>query len=254
MSSRGKFMIIDGNSLIHRAFYAIRPLSTTAGEPTNAVYGFINMLNKILADEDPACVAVAFDKGKITFRHDHFEAYKAHRKATPEDLRPQFDTVREVLRAMNIPVYECEGFEADDLIGTVTARAEEAGYESIIVTGDRDALQLVSDLTRVMITRKGISEMEVFDPAALKEKYGLEPRQVIDLKGLMGDASDNIPGVPGVGEKTAQKLVLEFGGVENLLANTDQLAPKLRQKLEENRDLALLSKRRSFPGSPQSGR
>jgi DNA polymerase-1 len=243
MGSQGKFMIIDGNSLIHRAFYAIRPLSTTAGEPTNAVYGFVNMLYKILADEDPACIAVAFDKGKITFRHDHFEAYKAHRKATPEDLRPQFDTVREVLRAMNIPVYECEGFEADDLIGTVTARAEEAGFESIIVTGDRDALQLVSDLTRVMITRKGISEMEVFDPAALKEKYGLEPRQVIDLKGLMGDASDNIPGVPGVGEKTAQKLVLEFGSVENLLANTDKLASKLRQKLEENRDLALLSKR-----------
>lgn len=243
MSSRGKFMIIDGNSLIHRAFYAIRPLATSAGEPTNAVYGFINMLFKILADEEPACIAVAFDKGRITFRNDHFEAYKAHRKATPEDLRPQFDTVREVLRAMNIPLYECEGFEADDLIGTVTARAEEAGYESLIVTGDRDALQLISDRTRVMITRKGISEMDVFDPAALKEKYGLEPQQVIDLKGLMGDASDNIPGVPGIGEKTARKLVMEFGSIENLLANMEKLAPKLRQKLEENRDLALLSKK-----------
>ena len=243
MTSQGKFMIIDGNSLIHRAFYAIRSLTTTTGEPTNAVYGFTNMLLKILADVEPACITVAFDKGKITFRHDHFAEYKAHRKATPEDLRPQFDTVREVVRAMNIPIYECEGFEADDLIGTVTARAEEAGFESLIVTGDRDALQLISDRTKVLLTRKGISEIDVFDLKALKEKYGLEPQQVIDLKGLMGDASDNIPGVPGVGEKTAQKLVMEYGSVESVLENTDKLAPKLRQKLEENRDLALLSKR-----------
>lgn len=243
MISRGRFMIIDGNSLIHRAFYAIRPLTTTMGEPTNAVYGFVNMLLKILADEEPACIAVAFDKGKITFRHDHFVEYKAGRKATPEDLRPQFDTVREILRVMNIPIYECDGFEADDLIGTVTARAEEAGYESLIVTGDRDALQLVSERTKVMLTRKGISELDIFDPAAVREKYGLKPEQVIDLKGLMGDASDNIPGVPGVGEKTAQKLVMEFGSVEDVLENLDKLAPKLRQKIEDNRDLAVLSKR-----------
>lgn len=243
MTPRGKFMVIDGNSLIHRAFYAIRPLTTTTGEPTNAVYGFINMLQKILSVEAPACVAVAFDKGKITFRNEHYVEYKAHRKATPEDLRPQFEMVREVLRAMNIPIYELEGFEADDLIGTVTAMAEEAGFESLIVTGDRDALQLVSDRTKVMLTRKGISELEIFDPAAVQEKYGLEPLQVIDLKGLMGDASDNIPGVPGVGEKTAMKLVQEFGSVENLLDNLDRLAPKMQQKLIENRDLAVLSKR-----------
>lgn len=243
MTSRGKFMVIDGNSLIHRAFYAIRPLTTTSGEPTNAVYGFINMLLKILAAEDPACIAVAFDKGKVTFRNEHYVEYKAHRKATPEDLRPQFDMVREVLRAMNIPIYEMDGFEADDLIGTVTARAEEAGYDSLIVTGDRDALQLVSNRTKVMLTRKGITELEIFDPPAVQEKYGLKPLQVIDLKGLMGDASDNIPGVPGIGEKTAQKLVQEFGSVENLLDNLDRLAPKLQQKLTENRDLAVLSKR-----------
>ncbi len=243
MSSRGKFMIIDGNSLIHRAFYAIRPLSTSAGEPTNAVFGFANMLLKILADEQPACIAVAFDKGKITFRHDHFAAYKAHRKATPEDLRPQFDIVRELLRAMQIPIYECEGFEADDLIGTVTAKSEQAGYDNLIVTGDRDALQLVSNCTKVMLTRKGISELEIFDLAALQDKYGLLPEQVIDFKGLMGDASDNIPGVPGIGEKTAQKLMLEYGSMENLLANLDKLVPRLRQKLAENTDLALLSKR-----------
>ncbi len=242
MKEAGKFMIVDGNSLMHRAFYAIPLLSTSEGLFTNAVYGFVNMLLKILADEKPACVAVAFDKGRVTFRTGQYEQYKGHRKPTPEELRPQFALVKEVLQAMDIPVYELEGYEADDLIGTVTRLAEQEGYRSLIITGDRDALQLVSPATEVLLTKKGISELEKYNLAKVNERYGLTPDRVIDLKGLMGDPSDNIPGVPGIGEKTALKLVQEYGTMENLYANLDRLPPKLQEKLAENRELAFLSK------------
>ncbi|PKM80243.1 MAG: DNA polymerase I [Firmicutes bacterium HGW-Firmicutes-14] len=237
-----KFMILDGNSLIHRAFYAIPLLSTSEGVFTNAVYGFVNMLMRILGDEKPACVAVAFDKGRVTFRTEQFEDYKSHRKPTPEELRPQFALAKEVLGAMGIPVYELEGYEADDLIGTVTRLAEEQGYNSIIVTGDRDALQLVSAMTRVLLTKKGISELEVYDPERVNERYGLTPDQMKDLKGLMGDSSDNIPGVPGVGEKTALKLIQQYGSIEKVYDNLGDLSPKLRQKLADNREIAFLSR------------
>jgi len=243
MKEKAKFMILDGNSLIHRAFYAIPLLTTSEGIFTNAVYGFVNMLMKILDDEKPDCVAVAFDKGKITFRTEHFEQYKGHRKPTPEELRPQFALVKEILKAMDIPVYELEGYEADDLIGTVTRLAEEQGYRSLIVTGDRDTLQLVSPATEVLLTRKGISELEKYNPDRIRERYGLTPDQITDLKGLMGDASDNIPGVPGIGEKTALKLISEYGSIENLYENLDELSPKLREKLVENREMAFLSKK-----------
>ncbi|PKM45521.1 MAG: DNA polymerase I [Firmicutes bacterium HGW-Firmicutes-8] len=236
-------MILDGNSLIYRAFYAIPLLTTSEGLFTNAVYGFVNMLTKILADEKPKCVAVAFDKGKVTFRTEQYEQYKGHRKPTPEELRPQFALAKEVLEAMDIPVYELEGFEADDLIGTVTRLAEEGGYRNLIVTGDRDTLQLVSPATEVLLTKKGISQLERYNPEKVGERYGLTPYQVIDLKGLMGDPSDNIPGVPGVGEKTALKLVQEFGSMENLYENLDGLPPKLKEKLLVNRDIAFLSKK-----------
>ncbi len=243
MKDDAKFMILDGNSLIHRAFYAIPLLTTSEGIFTNAVYGLVNMLMKIIADERPQCVAVAFDKGKVTFRMDHFAQYKGHRKPTPDELRPQFALAKEVLTAMNIPVYELEGFEADDLIGTITRLSEEQGYHNVIVTGDRDALQLVSGATEVLLTKKGITEIEKYDPARVNERYGLTPEQIIDLKGLMGDPSDNIPGVPGIGEKTALKLIHEYGSVENLYENLDSIPGKMREKLEQNRELAFLSKK-----------
>ncbi|MHB9095675.1 MAG: DNA polymerase I, partial [Eubacteriales bacterium] len=243
MKKQGKFMILDGNSLIYRAFYAIPILTTSEGIFTNAVYGFTNMLLKILADEKPDCVAVAFDKGRVTFRMGHFEQYKGHRKPTPDELRPQFPLAKDVLRAMNIPVYELEGYEADDLIGTITELAEQEGFQNIIVTGDRDALQLISPFTEVLLTKKGISELEKYDPAKVNERYGLSPKQIIDLKALMGDSSDNIPGVPGVGEKTALKLIHEYGSIENLYENLDSVtSKKLNEKLHDNRELAFLSK------------
>lgn len=243
MKKEARFMILDGNSLIYRAFYAIPLLTTSEGIFTNAVYGFINMLMKIIADEKPECVAVAFDKGRITFRNDLFEQYKGHRKPTPDELRPQFALAKDVLQAMNIPVYELEGFEADDLIGTVTRISEEAGFHNLIVTGDRDTLQLISGATEVLLTKKGITQLEKYDYDKVNERYGLTPDQIIDLKGLMGDSSDNIPGVPGVGEKTALKLLHEYGSIETLYQNLDHLSPKLMQKFVENRDLAFLSKK-----------
>jgi len=244
MKQRAKFMILDGNSLIHRAFYAIPLLTTSEGLFTNAVYGFVNMLLKILSNEQPACTAVAFDKGKVTFRMDHYEQYKGQRKPTPDELRPQFALAKEVLTAMNIPVYELEGYEADDLIGTVTKLAEKEGYQTLIVTGDRDALQLISPYSEVLLTKKGITELDRYDIDKVKERYGLNPEQIIDLKGLMGDSSDNIPGVPGVGEKTALKLLHQFGSIENLYDNIDSLpANKLKEKLANNRELAFLSKK-----------
>lgn len=242
MKERPKLMVLDGNSLIYRAFYAIPLLTTSEGQFTNAVYGFVNMLMKILAEEKPQCVAVAFDKGKVTFRNEQFADYKGHRKATPDELRPQFALAKQVLKAMNIPIYELEGFEADDLIGTVTRLSEEEGFHNLIVTGDRDTLQLISPDTEVILTKKGITEVEKYDAGKVHERYSLTPLQIIDLKGLMGDSSDNIPGVPGVGEKTALKLLVEYGSIENIYEHLENLSPKLRQKLEENHDMAFLSK------------
>lgn len=216
-------LIIDGNSLAHRAYHAIPPLSTSQGLVTNAVYGFTNMLLKMLASEKPRLIAVAFDKGRISFRHDDFKDYKALRSPTPDDLRPQFPILKDVLRAMRIQIYELEGFEADDIIGTITARAEQAGINSVIITGDRDALQLVSPLTRVRLTRKGISEMEEYDEGKVWDRYGITPRQYVDFKGLTGDSSDNIPGVPGIGEKTATRLLKEYGALEDILAHAGEL-------------------------------
>lgn len=239
-----KFMIIDGNSLAYRAFYAIPMLSNSQGFITNAIYGFSNMLFKILEEENPEFLAVALDKGKIVFRHEDFGEYKAHRKATPDELRPQFPVLKDLLQAMNIPIFELEGYEADDIIGTLVKRAEESGLKSLIVTGDRDALQLISPQTTVLLTRKGITELDRFDPSALQEKYGLEPVQMIDVKGLMGDVSDNIPGIPGVGEKTALKLIKEYGCLEEALAHRDDFkGKKLGELLNQYRDQAILSKK-----------
>lgn len=240
-----RFIVIDGNSLINRAYYAIqRPMITKDGLYTHAVYGFLNMLFKLQADYEPGYLTVAFDRKAPTFRHLEYQEYKAGRKSMPPELAMQMPLLKDILKAMNIKTLELDGFEADDIIGTVAKRAEQEGLELFIITGDRDALQLASDLTNVIITKKGISEFDRFDRTAIQETYGFTPEQFIDYKGLMGDPSDNIPGLPGVGEKTAQKLILQFGTVSNLISNTDQIEnEKLRKKVEENAQLALMSRR-----------
>jgi DNA polymerase-1 len=200
-----KFLIVDGNSLVHRAFYALPLLSNAQGDFTNAAYGFTTMFTKILTEERPDYVLVCFDKGRVTFRTEQFQDYKGHRKATPPELRPQFPIIKKILTAMNVAFVEMEGYEADDLIGTMVQKGEEAGLNNLILTGDKDALQLVSEKSSVFLMRRGISDLEKYDPQAVYDRYGLKPKQIIDLKGLMGDASDNIPGVPGIGEKTALK-------------------------------------------------
>ena len=239
-----KIVIIDGNSLINRAYYAMqRPMITREGIYTQGIYGFLNMLGKIRDDYTPEYLTVAFDLKAPTFRHLEYKDYKAGRKPMPPELAMQMPILKEVLGAMNIPILELEGFEADDIIGTVARLGEEEGLEPLIVTGDKDALQLATDVTKVLITKKGVSEFELFDHDKMIERYNLPPVQFIDLKGLMGDSSDNIPGIPGVGEKTGIKLLEQFGSIENMLANTEQIEREsLRNKVEENAQLALMSK------------
>ena len=239
-----RLIAIDGNSLINRAFYALPPLTTKNGISTNAVYGFVNMLNKAIDEYDPEYLVVAFDLKEPTFRHKEYAEYKAGRKKTPFELLQQFPLLKEILQAMGIEKIELPGFEADDLIGTVAKRAEEAGLEPYIITGDKDALQLASDTTKIIFTKKGISEFDVYDAAAMRERYHMTPAQFVELKGLMGDSSDNIPGIPGVGEKTGIALIEQFGSVENLLAHVEEVSkPKLREKIRENAQLATLSRR-----------
>ncbi len=240
-----RIVIIDGNSLINRAYYAMqRPMITKEGLYTQGVYGFLNMLAKIEKDYEPAYIAVTFDRKAPTFRHLAYAEYKAGRKGMPPELAMQMPLLKEVLAAMRIKMYETDGYEADDLIGTIARKSEEAGLEPLIITGDRDALQLASGKTNVLITKKGISEFEMYDESVMMDRYGLTPEQFIDLKGLMGDQSDNIPGIPGVGEKTALKLLHEFGSVESLIENADSVSsPKLKEKIEENAQLAMMSKR-----------
>lgn len=238
-----RFIIIDGSSLVHRAFHALPMLRTADGLHTNAVYGFTTMLVKLLADYRPDFLAVAFDKGRVTFRTETYSQYKAQRQATPGELSEQFPLLRELLQAFGVTTIEVAGYEADDIIGTLSEKASSQGYEVLIVTGDRDALQLIGQETKVLLTKRGISDMEVMDSAALKEKYGLTPAQIIDMKGLMGDSSDNIPGVPGIGEKTAVKLLAQFGSLENVLANIDQVSgKKLQENLRQYTEQAVLSK------------
>lgn len=238
------FVMIDGSSLIHRAFYALPLLTTATGQYTNAVYGFTSMLVKLIGDVKPELVAVAFDKGRDTFRREQYSLYKAQRKATPPELAEQFPLAKELLAAFGIKTIEQEGYEADDIIGTMATKAELSGYETIIVTGDRDALQLIAPHTKVMLTKRGISEMELYDREVFKQKYSVEAPCLVDLKGLMGDSSDNIPGVPGIGEKTAVKLIAEFGSVENLIRNVDKVSGKrIQENIRNNTELAILSKK-----------
>lgn len=240
---KDKLVIIDGSSLLYRAFYAIPSLSDSQGRPTNAVYGFLNMLLKLYEQLQPQYVAVAFDKDKHTFRNDLFDGYKATRKPAPDDLRPQFGLIRDVLSCLGIHVLELEGYEGDDIIGTIAKHMAQEQLEIAVVTGDRDALQLVDDDITVHLTKKGITNMLAVTPAVMEAEYGYAPAQVIDMKALMGDTADNIPGVPGVGEKTALKLITQFHSVEGVYDHLDEVkGKKLQEKLRDNHDKAMLSK------------
>ncbi|WP_258831664.1 DNA polymerase I [Peribacillus frigoritolerans] len=238
-----KLVLIDGNSIAYRAFFALPLLNNDKGVHTNSVYGFTMMLNRILEEEKPTHILVAFDAGKTTFRHESFKEYKGGRQKTPPELSEQFPFIRELLDCFQIKRYELENYEADDIIGTLSLQAEKDGFEVKVISGDKDLTQLSSPSTTVSITKKGITEIEEYTPKHIHEKYGLSPLQIIDLKGLMGDASDNIPGIPGVGEKTALKLLHQFETVENLLQSIDEVSgQKLKEKIEEHKDLAILSK------------
>ncbi len=237
------FVLIDGNSIANRAFYALPLLSTSQGLHTNAVLGFTTMLLKVIDEMKPTHILVAFDAGKVVFRHSEYTEYKGGRAKTPSELSEQFPLIRELLDAFSIKRFELEGYEADDIIGTLTLRAEDEQIKTTVITGDKDMLQLVSPHVSTAITRKGISEIELYSTEEIFEKYGLKPEQIIDLKGLMGDSSDNIPGVPGVGEKTALKLLHQFGSVEEVLSNIDQVSgKKLQENLRNNVEQAKMSK------------
>ena len=235
--------LIDGNSLAYRAFYALPDtMKNSEGIITNAIYGFTSMLLK-LVEEKPDYIAVAFDRKEPTFRHIKYKEYKGTRDKAPPTLHPQFPFIKELVEALNIPVFELAGFEADDLIGTLSKKAEKDGFDVEIVTGDTDALQLVTDKIKVLTTRKGISDTVLYDEKAVEERYGLKPSQLIDFKALKGDTSDNVPGMPGIGEKTAAVLIKSYSTLENLLAHANEIEkPKLRETLLNEQDKAHLSK------------
>lgn len=234
-----KLVLIDGNSLINRAFYATPPLSDKTGQPTNAVYGFINMLVKVFNDINPKYLLVAFDVHAPTFRHGMFSEYKGTRKPMPDDLRPQIPLLKKVLNTMGIKTFELAGFEADDIIGTL---AKRYNGETVIITGDKDSFQLVDETTSVYFTKRGITDTDVYSLDVFNEKTGINPNQVIELKSLMGDSSDNIPGVTGVGEKTALNLVQTYSCLENLYDKIDEIKGKLQEKLILGREQAFLSR------------
>ena len=246
-----KFVLVDGNSIMNRAFYGImgsRMLTTKDGKYTNAVYGFLAIMFKLLEEVEPKYMAVAFDLKAPTARHKMYEGYKANRKGMPDELAQQMPMIKEILRAMNIDIVEMEGYEADDVLGTLSCYGEKQGLEVIILSGDRDTFQLATNKVTIRIphTKAGKSETDEYNADKIKEKYGLKPKQLIEVKGLQGDTSDNIPGVPGVGEKTALKLIQEYGSIDNLYKKIeegkDDLRGKQREKIVENKELAILSK------------
>ena len=240
-----KIVLLDGNSIMNRAFYGIPILTNSQGTYTNAVYGFLNIMLKILDEESPNYMIVAFDVKKPTFRHERYAEYKGTRKGMPEELKAQMPIIKEVLQAMNIKIIERAGYEADDILGTIARNSEKEGLAVSLVSGDRDLLQIATDRIQIRIpkTKRNGTEIEDYYTKYVIEKYGVEPLQIIDLKGLMGDAADNIPGVPSIGEKTATKIIKEFGSVENAIENIDKVMPnKARESLRENVDKAMLSK------------
>lgn len=241
-----KIVLIDGHSILNRAFYGVPDLTNSAGLHTNAVYGFLNIMFKILDEEKPSNLAVAFDVKQLTFRHEMFSEYKGTRKAMPEELREQVPLIKEVLTAMGIMIVELPGYEADDILGTLAKRAEQNEMKVSVITGDRDLLQLATQniLIRIPKTKKGTTEVENYFEEDVKEKYQVTPVEFIDVKALMGDTADNIPGVPSVGEKTATSLILQYGSVENLYEHIDEITKKkLKESLVNNKELAILSKK-----------
>jgi len=240
-----KLMILDGNSVINRAFFGVKPLTTREGLYTNAIYGFLNILEKMEKEEQPEAVCVAFDLHGPTFRHLKYDGYKATRHGMPEELAQQMPVMKEVLRAMNIPIYECQGWEADDVIGTVGRICSNNQWECVVVTGDRDSLQLIDENVHIklVISKPGQTTATLYTQEKFREEYGFEPKKMVDLKALMGDSSDNIPGVAGVGPKTATDLLLKFGSLDGVYENLEDVSirPKLREKLENGRENAYLS-------------
>ena len=240
-----KLLILDGNSVINRAFYGVKPLTTREGLYTHAIFGFLNILERIEKEEKPDAVCVAFDLHGPTFRHLKYDGYKATRHAMPDELCQQMPIMKQVLTAMNIPIYECQGWEADDVIGTVGKICGNNGWECVIVTGDRDSLQLIDTHVKVklVISRPGQTTATLYDQEKFREEYGFEPTKMVDLKSLMGDSSDNIPGVAGVGPKTATELLLKFGSLDGVYENLADasIRPKLREKLEAGKENAYLS-------------
>lgn len=236
-----RLYLIDGNSFCYRAFYAIRSLTTSRGEATNAIYGFVTMMRKLIHEEKPDSLAICFDRKEPTFRHERYKDYKAHRKPMPDELIEQIEPIKEFCRASRIASFEAPGYEADDLLGTLTRKAEKKGFDVVIVTGDKDALQLVNEKVKVYNTHK---EGLIYDPEKVTERFeGLGPEKVVEVMALMGDSSDNIPGVPGIGEKTALRLIQEFGTVEDLYKNIDRVKSKsLSASLKENEQIARLSR------------
>lgn len=239
-----KIAIIDGNSLMHRAYHAIPPtMNAPDGTPTNAVFGFVSMLLKFIEVAKPNAIICAFDMGRPSFRMEALECYKAQRPPTDNELRVQFPLIEDLLESMSIPVIKIKGWEGDDILGTLAARNKDLGYETLLVTGDKDAYQLASEQTKIVTTKKGISDIAIYGPTEVEERYGITPAQVPDFLGLKGDASDNIPGVPGIGEKTATKLLQQFETLEGVYENLDGLKGKLYENLRENKSAAFLSRK-----------
>ena len=238
-----KLIILDGNALIYRAFYALPPLKNKQGKLTNAVYGFTSIVFRFIQELSPDYLIATFDLEGPTFRNLEYKEYKAKRVKAPQDLYDQIPMVKEVVKSLNIPIYEKQGFEADDVIGTIVEITKDEEIKKIIITGDLDTLQLVDQKTEIYTPKKGVKDMFVYDQKAVKERFDLNPNQIIDLKGLQGDSSDNIPGVPNIGKKIAVELLKQFNSLENLYKNLEvsDLKPKLKSRLLEYKDLAFLS-------------
>lgn len=239
-----KFILIDGNAIVHRAYHVMPPLTRSDGTPTGAVQGFFSMILKMIAQLSPEHIAIAFDSPSPNFRKELFKDYQSQRPAMASDLSPQFGIIQGILKNAKISVYAVEGLEADDIIGTIAEKAKKTGHLVYILTGDRDMLQLVNNRTKILAPVKGISEMVLFDEDKVKEKYCVAPNQFVELKTLMGDSSDNYPGVSGIGPKTASNLINEFGSVDNIYKNISKIKsknPKLAEKLENGRENAKLA-------------
>ena len=244
MNNRKKYILVDGQGLLYRAFYALPQLTTTYGQIVNAVYGFTMILIRLLEEEKPEYMTIAFDTPVPTFRHKEFKEYKAHRKKMPDELISQIPLIKEIINNYNISIYSKEGYEADDVIGTLAKEAEKRNFDTIIVTGDKDAFQLISAHTKMMATIKGVTEVKIYNEEDIRKKYGVGPEKIVDILALKGDASDNIPGVPGIGEKTALALIKEYGSLENILNNSDKIPKKfLREQIKKYENQIKMCKR-----------